>query len=57
MYNGKDFLLEEKTEIKEYGAVYVTNGGKNFKLSNDKNYKNGKKIVELNFQKTLFQKG
>lgn len=58
MLGTKNFLLNEDIEINEYGAVYLTHDGTNYELiNNSNNEKIGKKIVELNFQKTQFEKG
>jgi hypothetical protein len=36
----------------------MSNDGKNFEITNDKNFQSsGKKVVELHFHKTLFEKG
>ncbi len=56
--NNKNFFANEEPEIKEYGAIYMTDDGKNFEITNNKNFKtSGKKVVEMHFQKTLFEKG
>jgi hypothetical protein len=58
--NNKNFFSNEEPEIKDYGAVYMSTDGKSFEITNDRNFKasaSGKKVVELNFQKTLFEKG
>lgn len=48
------FISNEKTIIKNYGAVYVDNG--KFYLTNEKNSK-GKKLAEMFFHKTIMTKG
>lgn len=54
----KNFFSNEEPEIKDYGAIYMSNDGKNFEITNDKNFKaSGKKVVEMHFHKTLFEKG
>jgi len=56
--SNKNFFMNEEPEIKEYGAIYMSNDGKNFEITNDKSFKtSGKKVVELHFHKTLFEKG
>jgi hypothetical protein len=53
----KKLILDEEKEIKNYGAIYVSQDGKTFHLTNDSNYKNGNKVAEMTFHKVLFQKG
>ena len=52
-----NFILNENIEIKNYGAVYMNQNDNSFELTNDKNFNKGNRVVELHFQKTLFEKG
>lgn len=56
--NSKNFFANEEPEIKEYGAIYMSNDGKHYEITNDKTFESsGKKVVELHFHKTLYEKG
>jgi len=55
--NAKQFISNQENEIKNYGAIYLSNDGGKYHLTNDKNFNHGKKVVELNFQKTVSEKG
>ena len=56
--NNNKFFSNEEPEIKEYGAIYMSNDGNNYEITNDKNFQtSGKKVVEMHFHKTLFEKG
>jgi hypothetical protein len=52
-----NFVNNENLEIKNYGAIFMSIDDKNFILTNDVNYNRGKKVVELHFHNTLFEKG
>lgn len=55
--NAKQFITNQEKEIKNYGAIYLSDDGSKYQLTNDKNFNHGKKVVELNFQKTVSEKG
>jgi len=52
-----NFIQNEEAEIKDFAAIFSTNNGASYKLTNDKNFKEGKIIVELHFHNTIYQKG
>lgn len=52
----KSLINNENIEIKNYGAIFTKDNGNSFELTN-KESTQGKKVIELHFQKTLFEKG
>lgn len=53
----KNLVHNENIEIKNYGAIITNDNGNSFELTNNKDNSQGNKVVELHFQKTLFEKG